>query len=637
MKGDRNLKLQRKLLGILLTICLLAGVMGGMAETAFAADPATLTVSSGSCEVGGTVKVTVKVSAPDTIAIVQFVLTYDTSLLECEGHDGSITELDDSISEKSKTYTYTFKGKKEGTATIKASKVEILPLRGGDAFPGGTKVSNGTVTVKPPYVASTNAYLKSLSVEEGKISPSFSKDTYEYSMELDGKKRSVSVSAKAEDSKAKVSVSGNKDLKEGKNTVSITVTAEDGKTKKTYKITVNRGPAPTNTPTPTPSPSATPTPGLTVHVDEQDLTLLDEITAQLPEGFAAAETDVNGYHVAMASSDQEDTKLVQLSDGKLYVFSAGEDGAVKCYPLQTVAGSARLYRYLPKPENVEVPDGFAENEADIFGERLIVYRTEAEPDLVLAYLRSPEGTEGWYLVDVKEQTVQRYSDALYTVVQPTETVTPTPELSAEPSPEPTGEAGQQGANDPETPTPPETPDKNGDVNPAPARTTSPGGFWKLIESLSKRERIGAGIIAGLFGLCILLLVLLLIAHNRNAKEYDAEEEPEEDDSDETFDPRLLREDSAKHKAKVAEAMTAMKSAEQAERKAKKSVDEAKRAMDELEAGRKKPKTASKAAAGEAAKTSAKSGKPVKPVEDKPKAKVREKAPKPDDYDEEDYL
>ena len=82
MKGDRNLKLQRKLLGILLTICLLAGVMGGMAETAFAADPATLTVSSGSCEVGGTVKVTVKVSAPEAIGVVEFTLTYDTSLLE---------------------------------------------------------------------------------------------------------------------------------------------------------------------------------------------------------------------------------------------------------------------------------------------------------------------------------------------------------------------------------------------------------------------------------------------------------------------------------------------------------------------------------------------------------------------------
>ena len=625
-----------------MTVCLLAGMMGGMAATALAADPATLTVSGGSCEVGGTVKVTVKVSAPEAIGIVGFTLTYDTSILECEGYSGTIKYIDSDISEKSKSYTFTFKGKKEGSVTIKASRVDILPLNGGDAFPGGTKVNNGTVTVKPPYVASTNAYLKSLSVEEGKISPSFSKDTYEYSMELDGKKRSVSVSAKAEDSKAKVSVSGNKDLKEGKNTVTITVTAEDGKTKKTYKITVNRGPAPTNTPTPTPSPSATPTPGLTVRMNEQDLTLLDTITAELPEGFSVEEAVVNGYTVAVAGSENEETKLVQLSDGKLYVYTGGTDGNVQCYPLQTVSEPARQYRYLPKPASVEVPEGFAENEADLFGERLTVYRSVADEDMVLAYLRSPKGAEGWYLVDMKEQTVQRYSDALYSV-QPTETVTPTP--TAEPSAEPTEDPDKpgDGGDDPQVPTPPTgTPDKSGDVNPAPTRTSTSGGFWKLIESLSQRERIGAAIILGLFLLCVLLLVLLLISHNRNAKEYDAEEEPEDDDPDETFDPKLLRKNSEAHNAKVAEAMTAMKSAEKAERKAKKSVDEAKRALEDYEAGAKKSKEASKAAAavsakeaGKAAKDSAKPKAAAEKPAEKPKAK--KKLEDYDDYDEEDYL
>ena len=55
-------------------------------------------------------------------------------------------------------------------------------------------------------------------------------------------------------------------------------------------------------------------------------------------------------------------------------------------------------------------------------------------------------------------------------------------------------------------------------------------------------------------------------------------EDQDDDPDETFDPKLLRKNSEAHNAKVAEAMTAMKSAEKAERKAKKSVDEAKRAL-----------------------------------------------------------
>ena len=186
---------------------MIAGLFGQMVTTAFAADPATLSVSGGSCEVGHSLEVKGKVSAPEAIGIVQFTLTYDADMLECEGYSGKIQELDTDIKDKSKTYTYKFRGKKEGTASLKLSGVEILPLNGGDAFEGGVKTSDGSVTVKPAYVASTNAYLKSLSVEQGKISPSFAKETYEYSMELDGKYFKVSVSAKAEDDKAGVSVS----------------------------------------------------------------------------------------------------------------------------------------------------------------------------------------------------------------------------------------------------------------------------------------------------------------------------------------------------------------------------------------------------------------------------------------------
>ncbi|MBO4652162.1 MAG: cadherin-like beta sandwich domain-containing protein [Lachnospiraceae bacterium] len=654
---------KRKLLGILLTACMIAGLFGHMMTTAFAADPATLTVSGGSCEVGHSVEVKVKVSAPDAIGIVQFTLTYDTDMLECEGYSGKIQELDTDIKDKSKTYTYKFRGKKEGTASIKVSGVEILPLNGGDAFEGGVKASDGSVTVKAPYVASTNAYLKSLSVEQGKISPSFSKDTYEYSMELDGKYSKVSVSAKAEDDKASVSVSGNKDLKEGKNTVSVTVTAEDGKTKKTYKITVTRGPVPTSTPTPspspspTPTPSATPTPGLTVQVDAEELTLMDQITAELPEGFSAEDTDVDGYHVAVASSDGEDTKLVQLSDGKLYTYTRADDGTITCAPYITLGGDVRKYLYIGKPDSVELPQGFSESEVTAFGERIPAYRADADSTMFLSYLRSPEGNEGWYLIDAKEQTIQRYSEELYSVK---EEVPP-----EEPEPTPTGVP-----DDPEQPTPPVSPTiaPNGDggTNPAPVKSTSGGGFWKLIESLSQRERIGVGIIAILLLLCVLLGVLLLIGHNRHAKEYDAEETEEDDIPDEpvkknrkgekaalaaavpaskksrdaeagkkrpkreyvaeddteddmgtTFDPRLLAGGEAAHKANVDKAMKAMRDAEVAEKKAKKAVKEAKESLDRVD----DPKKAKKA---------------VKDTKAPDKGSEK-KSVNYDDYDEEDYL
>lgn len=567
---------------------MIAGLFGQMMTTAFAADPATLTVSGGSCEVGHSVEVKVKVSAPDAIGIVQFTLTYDADMLECEGYSGKIQELDTDIKDKSKTYTYKFRGKKEGTASIKVSGVEILPLNGGDAFEGGVKASDGSVTVKAPYVASTNAYLKSLSISEGTIEPSFSKEKYEYSVSISGKNSSVTVNAKAEDSKAKVSVSGNKGLKEGKNTVSITVTAEDGKTKKTYKIIVDRGVAPTNTPTPTPTPtntptpSATPTPGLTVRMGDEELTLSDVITADLPDSYTVETEDWDGFKVAVASAENEEIKFVQMSDGKLYVYEKDETGAAKYYAYQTVGSNALQYRYLPKPETTEVPDGFNESQEEVDGDTLTVYRTEADETMCLMYLRSPEGNEGWYLYDTKEKTVQRYSDALYSA-KPTETPTPTPTVEPD-EPTPTGSA--------EEPTIPVTPGEQpgGDnTNPAPVNRSgaSGAGFWKLIESLSQRERIGAGIIAGLVLLCILLLVLLILGKNRHAKEYDAEEpldEDEEDEMDKTFDPRLLNGED-EHEANVAKAMKAMKDADKAGRKAEKELKKAKKSLDRVKAGK----------------------------------------------------
>ena len=643
----RKLKMYRKIIGILLSICLLFGATGYlMTTTVSAADTATLTVTGGSVEVGSTITVSVKVSAPADIGIAAFTLTYDTSLLQCEGYSGTISEADYSITGKSKTYEYKFKALKEGTASIKASKVQILrltPVDGKDDF-DDTSVTDGKVTIKAPYVASTNAYLKSLSIEEGKISPSFAKDTYEYSVDIDGKYSSVSVSAKAEDSKASVSVSGNKKLKEGKNTVEITVTAEDGKTKKTYKITVKRGPAPTSTPTPSPTqspsptPSATPTPGLTVQVDDQELTLLDQITAELPEGFTAEDTDIEGYHVAVAGSENEATRLVQLSDGKLYAFETADDGTMKCYPYRILGALTRKYLSVEKPDTVEVPEGFEETEIEAFGETIPAYKTEADANMYLAYLRSPEGSDGWYLIDTKEQTIQRYSDEMYSAKH--EEVPSEPSVTPEPTDTPDND---------ETPTPPISPSEapsgnDTEVNPAPVRTsTTGGGFWKLIENLSQRERIGVAVIGVLFALCVLLLVLLLIAHNRNAKEHDAEE-PEDDEFDEpadkkrgkktdgadksagkgkgdkvksgaaagaaavaakdkkkdrpkkeyeatddfeddmgtTFDPRMLAGGEKAHKANVDKAMRAMKEAEVAEKKAKKAVREAKKSLEKVE-------------------------------------------------------
>ena len=541
------MKIKRTILGIWLVLCLLIGEASWLTMPAAAADTATLTITGGTCTVGETISVKVKVSAPETIGMVDFTLVYDASLLtytDDSGANGAVRIIEDGISSKSETFTYKFKAKKAGTATLKATSVEILRLdpSKGDEF-DKTEVVNGKVTINPPYEASTNAYLKKLAIGEGTISPSFSKDKYEYSAEVSGKHSSVTVTATAEDKKAKVSVSGNRNLKEGDNTVKIVVTAEDGKTTKTYTIKVKRGAVPTNTPTPTPSPSASPTPGLTVPIGGEVRTLSDEITQNLPDGFSAETEDFDGFHVAVASDEDGTMKLVQMDDGKLYVMddSAGEK---TYYPLRTIESDARRYICIEKPAGEVVPDGFTEESAELFGGQTTVYRMDADGTLCLVYLRNPSGGNGWYLYDTEDGTVQRFHENAYRAPS-TQEPTPTPDPGSDITPtvtpgeqdEPTGALEEPG----ETPTP--TGEANSEAAPTRSADTKGGGLWALVKSLSNREQIGAAVIAGLLLLSIILFVLLILSGRRRKRESRSSMKMREAYAmDETFDPRLFDDD-----------------------------------------------------------------------------------------------
>ena len=527
-------------------------------DTAKAADVATISASGGSCTVGGKVKVSVTVSAPADIFVVEFWVKYDAAALTYTGGDtnGAIHELDTEISGKSKTYTYEFVGNKAGTYTVSISATKDSVLRkvptanDSDNFDSVT-VKNATVTINTPYKASNNANLGKLSVGEGTLSPAFSKNTTNYTVNVDGAVTALTISAKSEDGKGKVSVSGNKDLKEGANTVTVTCTAEDGKTKKTYTITVNRGPAPTPTPTPTP------TPGLIVHVGDSDRTLLGEFQSDLPEGYEPGTVEMDGYTVAVATAADGNTKLVQMDDGRFYVMSAPG----QYYLFQQIESPARQFSVIPKPDTAEVPAGWEEDAEQLFGPNVTVYKTEKDPNVALLYLRSPSGEEGWYVYDLKEKSIISFRQAMY---EPS----PTPMPTSTPTPEPT---------QPEKPTPNPSTDDVPDRN-----TNSSTGSWG---DFSTRDYIIGGIMIGLFLLAILFLILFLHARNHVAAEPDDSEDDdfydEDDEMNKTFDPRLLVSEEEEHEENLARANKAMKDAEEAGQKASKSVSELKDALAEL--------------------------------------------------------
>lgn len=103
-------------------------------------------------------------------------------------------------------------------------------------------------------IVSSNNYLKSLSISGATIN--FNKSTSTYTVKINA--ASATISAQVEDGSAKVSGTGNVNLKVGKNTFNVIVTAQSG-AKRTYTIIVNRPKQNTGTTqqqptTPTPEP-----------------------------------------------------------------------------------------------------------------------------------------------------------------------------------------------------------------------------------------------------------------------------------------------------------------------------------------------------------------------------------------------
>lgn len=110
------------------------------------------------------------------------------------------------------------------------------------SYNGQTKyVASSLLTSTKPEeeTKSDNANLKSLVVENFDIIPNFSSDVTEYTLDVTSEVNELTIKAEPEDSKATVTIKGEKELKEGENTVVISVNAEDGTTK-LYEIKVTK-------------------------------------------------------------------------------------------------------------------------------------------------------------------------------------------------------------------------------------------------------------------------------------------------------------------------------------------------------------------------------------------------------------
>lgn len=489
-----------------------------------------ISATGGTIETGQTITVTLNLSSSATIGAYRFYLTYDSSVVEyvpsdgdanfCNGGNGTLIFVGDPYA-KSDSCSIKFKGVSAGSSklTVSYDAGDILDSDYNDMT---VSASSGTITVNAPREASTDATLKSLTVGEGSLSPAFSSGGTSYSMSVGADVDKLTINAKANSEYAKVAISGNS-LKEGANAVKIVVTAESGATK-TYTINVEKAkatptpsPEPTNTPTPTP----TPTPGVEVSVNKlttdadgnvsqvaETLTVSDEITVNVPDGFELTGVTVQGVAVEALKLNDGNLILVQLSDDKLYVY----DSVNKTFEeYQTIDTASRHFRISMAPVE-EIPAGYSLTTVKIGNTTYPAYRISAEDEFVLVYA---EGSI-WYKYDTVEGTIQRYDESEDKIV--VVTATPMPTATPGPTNEPTGT------------TPVSTP---ASANPGDKQESNTMTIIKLV------------IIIVVFLLAILFMILYVRERNRNLS-YIADEESfyeeEEEDAGVDVNPGVTFED-----------------------------------------------------------------------------------------------
>lgn len=174
-----------------------------------------LAVSTRSTWVDGTVTVTVTAKANGTANIT--VNPIDVS-------DNDLNDV---------------KGSKSVSIKVATPQTTTSPSTSSNKTTGTTKPSTSKTNTTTKSI-SNNAYLKEFRVDKPGISPSFNKNTFNYSITVDESVDKLNVTAVPENSKASVSITGNTGLKTGDNVITVKVVAEDKKTSKVYKIFVTK-------------------------------------------------------------------------------------------------------------------------------------------------------------------------------------------------------------------------------------------------------------------------------------------------------------------------------------------------------------------------------------------------------------
>lgn len=270
--------------------------------------------------------------------------------------------------------------------------------------PAPTPSGGGSSTGNNPGVSlSSNNALSSLTVSAGTLTPAFDPAITEYTLSLPSQSDRLTITANPSDSRATVQGDGDISLQDGETSLSVVVTAEDGSAK-AYTITVQVAQAPT----------------LFLDYNGQRLGVVKDVSQVTPPaGFAPAEPiTYSGDTLPIWTDVSGKRTLVYLMDEKtsaqgFYLFS--QTTGVQSPYLPILCGSV-TYIYTDIPKELSSVPGLIPATVKAFGQTLNgwTYNDASLKDFCVLYLMDDAGSYGYYTYDSREETLQRFSGAVFT-------------------------------------------------------------------------------------------------------------------------------------------------------------------------------------------------------------------------------
>lgn len=344
-------------------------------------DAASLSISASTKSVVRGGKVVVRVNASDVMG--KMSLTTSNS--------GVLSGGTSSVWIENETKTFTFQANSAGSATITVNAIDMSDT-GGNAYRGSQSI---TISVynPAPVVLSSNNNLGSLGIDGKELTPGFSQDVLEYSVEMEPETTKVNIVGWAADGSASVAGLGEREVADGANRLEVVVTAQNG-TSKTYVINVNVKEY---------NPIEVDVAGkkYTVIRKKSQLTAPPnyvETTVKIgEEDIHAFHSEITGYTLIGLKNDKGNSGLYVYENNKYMPYAEYTFSKIVFYPLE--------------PKANDIPAGYEKTDITYNDQKIIAYKTSELSKYSLLYGMNVEtGKVNMYMYDEVEKTLQIYND-----------------------------------------------------------------------------------------------------------------------------------------------------------------------------------------------------------------------------------